>query len=506
MSLTLTIAGTNYLPQYKTNSATITEQLQNRCNVLRLQITKNPNQSAPSQGMEIVLKDGSRFLFGGFVSRVSPAETGVGQLFVYDIEATDYTYVINNKVAQESYSGQTLGYIVNDLVTKYVNSGYALTINNVDTGPTITTVSFNHIDLRKCFEKLTALTGYVWWVDFEKDIHFKPSDDSCAPEEITDSSNNFMDIQIDTDLTQIRNFIYVKGGTTITDNYSDQSFKGDGTAVSFPLEQVPVAIQSIKLNGVSRTFGQDPDGDAGKYFMWNANVPPYVRVVVGNPIPSPTDVIVVSYKYAIPIITPMRSSNSVNVMKALEGGDGIHAYVIDDASITSKDEARQRAIKELIQYANPLVNGFINTRTGILQAGSYFHTGQQITLNLPSWGIMTDTNFLIQEVQTTLIEDGVNIEYNYFIRFGGKLLNAVSFLESLATPEIVATALEQVDRVELIDEEVIIGEVITRNPKIYSVAESATMTESISKSNTTPPWKYAPSGTKQAKWNGSEWS
>lgn len=504
-SLTLTIGGSNFLPQYVTGSAKIVSQLQSRSNVLNLRITKTPGQSKPTEGTEIILKDGSRFLFGGFITRVRPKETQVGQHFSYEVEATDYTYILNNKVAQISYSGMTLSDIVDDLLSNYVDAGYSLTTNNVDTGPVITTISFNLIDLRKCFEKLSALTGYSWWIDFERDIHFVADDSALAPESFTDASSlNFIDVNIDTEMTQIRNFIYVKGGVEETTNYQDQDIKGDGTAVSFFIDQSPTQVQYIKLNGVTKTFGQDPDDETGKYFMYSAKEK-YVRVVAGNPTPSSSDIITISYKYNVPIIVPMQSSASVLAMKALEGGDGIHSYTIDDSSISSKDEARQRAVKELIQFANPLINGVINTRTGLLSAGSYFIPGQQLTLNLPVWGISSDTAFLIQEVQTTLIESGSQIEYNYSIRFGGRLLNAVSFLESLVVKESPIEDAAEIVPVKLVAEETIQAEVITRNPKTFSVAESTTQAESLSQTKTTPPFKWGVTGTKPGVWGKSEW-
>ncbi|MCK5266808.1 MAG: hypothetical protein KAR07_01450, partial [Spirochaetes bacterium] len=115
--MTLTIGGSNFLPQYRTNSAKIKEILQNRSNTFNLVITKKSSQSAPQEGQEIIFKDGSRFLFAGFISRISPVEVGEGELFIYRVEATDYTYVLLNKNAQKSYESQTLKYIVEDLIS-----------------------------------------------------------------------------------------------------------------------------------------------------------------------------------------------------------------------------------------------------------------------------------------------------------------------------------------------------------------------------------------------------
>jgi hypothetical protein len=505
MALTLTIGGANFLPQYKTNTAKITETLQNRGNTMSLEINKKSAQSAPEEGKEIVFKDGARFLFGGFISRVEPVEIGKGDLIVYRVEATDYTYILINKNAQKVYTSQTLNAIVTDLISTYVDSGYGLTTTGVDTGPTIDTVSFNHIPLRKAFEKLAKITGYEWWVDYQKDINFKPKKAASAPETITDSSNNHMSLSIDADLSQVRNSIVVKGGKEETSAFFSQTIEADGVAREWILREKPTQVQHIKENTVAQNFGEDPtDEETGNDYMFN-KAEKYVRVVVADPTPTAGTDIEVSYKYEVPVIVLLQDATSIGAIKALEGGDGIHEYTIFESSIKSKAEARQRALKELAEYADPLVNGVFTTRTGLLGAGSYFVPGQELTVNSPAWGINTDTKYQIQEVVTTLAEDGTNIEYHYQVRFGGRLLNSVAFLESLAGKEENVFATEEVDTIKAITESVTVAETITRNALLFEISESVSIAELIARVNNTPPFQYGAGGVPQGVWNASEW-
>jgi hypothetical protein len=504
-TLTLTIGGSNFLPQYKTGSAQITDQLQNRGNTMKFQITKKSSQSAPSEGEEIVFKDGSRFLFGGFISRVQPREIGEGSLFIYDVEATDYTYILINKSAQITYEGETLQDIVVDLISEYVDAGYGLTTTNVAVGPVINTIAFNHISLRKAFEKLAAVTGYEWYIDYQKDIHFVATDSTLAPETITDSTNNFANISIDVDVSQLRNSIVVKGGREETSAFFQQIIVADGEAREWLLREKPTEMEYIKLATVTQDVGVDPiDDDTGFDFMFNYQEK-FIRLTATTTTPLAGVEIEVSYKYQVPVIVKLQSAPSVIAMAAIEGGDGLHEFVITDSSIKSKTEARERALKEIDLYGNPLVNGIFETRTGLLSAGTYFKPGQSLTVNLPTWGISVDTKYLIQSVVTTLVEDGTTIEYNYVVRFGGRLLNAASFLESIAGQEQVILDTEEIDRIEVISEEVTITEIITRDPLLKSISETVTVAESISKTNTTPPFKWGVSGTKKGVWNESEW-
>lgn len=508
MALTLTIGGANFLPQYKTGSARITAQLQNRGDVLTMSLTRKTGQDAPQEGTEIIFKDGSRFLFGGFITRVQPTEYGVGSLFVYEIEATDYTYVAINKNAQEVYENMTLGAIVEDLMTNYVDSGYSLTTNNVDTGPTIETVSFNHINLRKCFEKLAALTGYEWWFDYEKDLHFKSPSSDIAPEEINDTDHNHENLNISVDISQVRNSIVVRGGHEESASFFQQTFVANGEAREWILRDKPKTMEYIKVNGVSKVVGVDPldnEDEASFDFLFNFQEK-FIRCSSSFTTPADGDLIEVSYKYEVPIIILLQNASSIIAMKALEGGDGVHDFTIVESSIKSKAEARARASKELIEYGNPMVTGNFVTRTGLLQSGSYFIPGQDLTVYSPAWGIDTASTYKIQEVVTTMVEDGTNIEYNYNVRFGGKLINATTFLESVAGQENPIFETEEIDTIKAITETLTLTEVITRDGNRKSVSETLTLSESISKVNVTPPFKWGVDATaKKGVWGKSEW-
>jgi hypothetical protein len=506
-TLTLTINSVDFLPQYVTGSTKIQSQIANQGDTLDFKITQKSGQQAPKQGAEVIFADRSRRLFGGYISKITPVEYGVGQIIVWDVEVTDYTYLLINKFAQKAYSGQTLKAIVQDLVSNNIDAGYSMTTNNVQTGPTITTVAFNHISLRQCFEKLAKLTGYSWWVDYNKDVHFVDATGTdLAPEKFTDANpGNHENVAITIDVSQMRNSIVVQGGTQESGNYTQQIL-GDAHAKEWVLLYPVKNMISVSLNGVSKAYGVDPTDDEGSnYFMYNPTRGA-LRASSRSPTPIATDVITVVYTYEIDVIAIMSSAPSIVAMKAIEGGDGVHSSSIIDSTILSKDEARQRAQQELANFANPIVSGVITTRTGLLQAGSYFKIGQALTINMPAWGIPRDTPFVIQKVETTIDESGSQLEYTYKITFGGRLLSVVDFLNSIAAPEDTLATDDQVSKIFSVPEVVTITEVITKNNNVKSVNETVTVAEVISKVNVTPPFKWAPTGSgTKGRWNKSEW-
>ena len=491
MAKTLTIAGVNHLPYYKSNTVKIKEMLR-KTNVMNFQTVTKSISNAPQEGSEVIFKDGSRFLFGGFISKVDPDEMGKGQQYTFNIEVSDYAYIFNNKIARRAYSNMTLKAIVEDLMDEYVDASYGFTTTNVQTGPVIDTISFDHISIRKCFEKLTKLTGYVWWTDYERNLFFQTKQTDIAPESFTDAGTNMSSINIAYDTSQVRNSVIVIGSTDGVESldYITETFTGDGETRSWVLEEKPSTVAYIKLDGVSKQFSLDVNERDTDYAVYNFESKSF-RLTDPSTTPTGANTIEIRYYPRIPIVEQKQDLASIAFFAALDSGDGKYEYTIKEGTITSLEEASQRAIQELEEYSMPLVNGTAVTRTGLLSGGSIFKPGQALTVNLPTYGLSSDTVFLVQEVNISFTEDGTNTEYEYTIRFGGKVVGVQEFFETLASRQ--ADGDETNDAVEIIT--------IEHVTDILEFEETAPTTEL-----TTPPFEYGPAGSPQGKWNLSEWA
>lgn len=485
----LTIAGVDFLPQYKTGTARIRELVQNKSGVMNMEITVRQGQAVPQQGSEIKFMDGSRRLFGGYITRITPTEIGKGNFFTYVVEASDYSFILNNKIAKRAYFNQTLNYIVVDLMGEYLAASYGFNTSNVATGPVITSIIFDHISVRKCFEKLSKLTGYIWYVDYSKNLFFTTQTATAAPEAVRDSLSNINQVNISYDTSQVRNKVIVIGASKgeASNAPAIQSFTCDGISRIFLLDDIPASVSYIKLNGVSQNFHVNTAQVASDYATYS-DTDAYITLANSSATPSLGDVIQVAYYPYVAIIAERLDQDSINFFSALDGGDGIWDYTIKDQSITTKQEAAERALKELAEFADPLVKGIFTTRTSLLSPGTVFAVGQSLTVNLPTYSINTDTTFLIQEINTEMYEADGTVEYVYTIRFGGRLAGVQEFLESLAsTSEEVADATE-IKTIELL-------------------SDSETFSDSnLSSVNQTPPFKYGNVGTPRGVWNKSEWS
>jgi hypothetical protein len=494
MAKTLTIAGVNYLPYYKTNTAKIRETLR-KTNVMNLEIVTKGIANAPQEGGELIFKDGSRFLFGGFISRVQPVEIGKGSVFNFDVEVSDYSYIFNSKIVRRAYENETLNDIVTDLMGEYVAASYGFNLTNVDTGPTIDTVSFDHITVKAALDKLAKLTGYVWWVDYELKLYFTTQTATPAPETITDSSNNVDSINISYDTSQVRNSVIIIGSTDGVESADlvAEHFEGDGETRAWELGAKPSTVSSIELNASSEQFSLDLNERDTDVFVYSYAQQSF-RLTDAQATPGVGDDIDIEYYPRIPTIEQLTDPASIAFFAALDGGDGVYEMTIRDSSIGSIEEANARALQELEEYSMPLVDGKVTTRSGLLSGGSIFKPGQVLTVNLPTEGLSSDTAFLIQEVRVELRETSASTtEYIYTIRFGGKVVGIQEFLETLAAQQ--GAGEETADATEILTIEHVV--------ETLEFDDSATpITHSID----TPPYEYGPSGSPMGKWGLSEWN
>ena len=141
-------------------------------------VLKAPGDSyVPALNAEVIVTRSSVRIFGGVITSIKDELVGANSVR-FNVTATDFTFQLNRKQAVERYEGQTINYIINDLVTKYAPD---FTVTNVMANIVVNSIAFNRITLSECFRKLAELVNYNWYVDYNKDIHFYPSNGEPAP-------------------------------------------------------------------------------------------------------------------------------------------------------------------------------------------------------------------------------------------------------------------------------------------------------------------------------------
>lgn len=357
----------------------------------------------------ITLNDGTK-RFAGTITNISLSSKKVTGKVVATITCGDYTLLFDRNLVHRTYEDMTDKQIIDDIVTRYcVGSG--ITTTNVVEGVTIEQITFNYIQPSQALRKIAELTGRSWYIDYDKDIHYFTLTTNVAPFHIDVDENRYYNLTITKDATQIKNRVYVRGGTKLSD-FTTYSTKGDGVKRQFVLPDKPHEV-SVTVNGVSKTVGIKNINTSGFDYYLNYQEK-YIEQDNDAGVLTDTDTLAVTYKYNIPILVAVEDTLSI-----IE--NGVKEFAIFDKTITTTQSARDRATAELTDYANDLIEGSFMTRT------DGFRSGQYININLPDYDVNAD--YLIQKVRA--ISEG-NGNYYYEVSIASaKTLGIIKFLVQL---------------------------------------------------------------------------
>lgn len=410
MTYSITIAGVDRTADVINESVIVEDEINDKANTCSLSLIDRSGLGTPATDDEIVitLADGT-ILFGGYIITVGMSKMDTGTVEI-QLSCIDYTYILDRNLAHVSYASQTDAAIISALVTKYC-IGLGVTTTNVVSGATINTISFNYIQLSQALRRIAELTGRNWYIDYNKDIHYFPLTTNAAPFNITSTQNDYTSLHITKDTSQLKNRVYVRGGTKLSDP-TTYSVKGDGVAKQFPLPDKPHAV-TLKVNGVTKTVGIKNVDLTG--YDWYLNFQEkYVEQDAAGAVLATTDTLAITYQYDIPILVAVEDTASILA-------NGVKEFAIFDKSIDTTQGARDRASAELTDYANDVIEGSFITHT----AG--FRSGQYININLSEYGV--NANYIVQNVVARSFGAG-NYYYEVSIA-SSKTLGIIKFLIEL---------------------------------------------------------------------------
>src|SRR6185295_19222332 len=151
------------------------------------------------------------------------------------------------------------------------DDGITLDIN-METGPTLEHVIFNYRTAAESFNDLGELTGFTWYIDYNKVLHFFSRTYFLAPFDLT-SDLLYRNLTSQATREQYRNTQWIRAGKDIS-SILTESFHGDGTPgkqTTFTLA-LPVALApTITLNGNPQTVGIRNVDTLGFQWYWNAD-------------------------------------------------------------------------------------------------------------------------------------------------------------------------------------------------------------------------------------------
>src|SRR5690606_21763127 len=141
------------------------------------------------------------------------------------------------------------------------------TYNHVQDGAVITRAVFNYNTVNSAFNEISEQTGFSWFIDADKDVHFFSRETNVAPFAITTTSGNSRNLSVKRSKDRIRNVQYIRGGREASDPRTEL-FVGDGTRKTFTVSLPIASVPTVTVDGIPQTVGiRGLEGDRDWY--WN---------------------------------------------------------------------------------------------------------------------------------------------------------------------------------------------------------------------------------------------
>lgn len=375
----------------------------------------------PAEGEEVIIEDGSR-LFAGIIVKVELARTFPSKTIkVWQIDCDDYTTLLDRRLVVETYENLPADEIFRDIVAKYCPG---FTTHGVQAGaPTVEYMVFEYVRPSECFRQLCDYVGWQWQPDHYKDLQFFSAEALASPAPLTlvpGGQFRFGKHSIDTQ--GLRNRVYVRGGTMLSDPQTIQ-WKADGVARIWTLPWPPHEV-SLQVGEVPKSVGVENLHEEADFDYMMSFSEKYIRCSAQTATSVEGITISLTARQDIDVITMVEDYPSQQAIAAVQGGDGVYEHVINDDSMTSITAAEAAGMADLREHANPRVKGSFETeRPG-------WQPGQLVAINLPDRGVAGE--YLVQRVTITPATKNL---WTYRIEYGGRLLGIADFLKALVSAQ-----------------------------------------------------------------------
>lgn len=316
------------------------------------------------------------------------------------------------------------------------------------------------LDVRAAYKKPSVLTDELakqgslfWYIDIERDLHLFSSADVMAPFSLDDTSQNYSNLELENDISKLRNRQVVKGGDAPGVSLYTQNTTGDGARTSFTLDYKPKTL-TMTVAGVPQDLGVEGFVDESTV-EWIYNFEEkIIRKTASGATPADGDAIVFTYYPYFPIRVAVTSPSSIAAMQALTGGDGVYdGPLINDPSISSVEDARARGRAELELYANAVRTITFETDIDGLRAGQTLEvTDTQRSISAEE--------FLIQSVR---YKQQFGDRFKYTVTASTTIFGLIEFIQMLLkrASALTVSPSELVDTILTLDETITLADVIT---------------------------------------------
>lgn len=215
------------------------------------------------------------------------------------------------------------GAIVADLISNFAdNEGIGTT--NVDLGAVLDAVTFDaDATVSDAIGQLATLSNFVWWIDEDRELYFKPRTFAAAPFSISTSSANYRSLTVRRTREDKTNAAAFRVPWTQIPAL-EESFTGDGTTRTFTLANRLGQIVGMTVNGQDVEFGQWLSESDKAYYWEYASTS--IRQDVDVDVLTSGDTLTVRYQRLGADIVRVEDSADISATITQEGG-GSGRYV-----------------------------------------------------------------------------------------------------------------------------------------------------------------------------------
>lgn len=407
----------------------ITSNITNRIDTCTFH-TKDADIPCESEVIITNMAETTRY-FAGYAKSIEPYVIGVTPH--YAISCADYTCELDKILVNEAYESGivafpaafpidwgavvTDGSVIADLCTKYASDFNGTTY--VQAGKTHDKIKFNRITFREVLNQLSRDSGYDWYLDYNKNLHYFSKETNLAPFGISDNPDDSTtypayDFKYKKDTSQIINRVLIVGGTYLSDDTTFDTIPASGAQTEIRLPYIfepPEGYNMIRVDhnvgtdavpqwaaDIVGIDGIDTNGTKGVTVLFNRDE----KTLIFNTAPLELDKSVrVRGRYHAKLRTRVRSDTSYTRF-----GRWYDSKIVN-TNINDRKWARLEGKAILAKYALPRESGSFKCTTDGLSSGEQ--------INIVNTLREINGDYLIHKIITRIL-GGTQMEYT--ISFG----------------------------------------------------------------------------------------
>jgi len=396
------------------NTLKVSKVLDNKRDQVNFKI-RNNGVIVPNFRDVIKIYDGLDLIFSGIVIDVkSENETISSKGVMLEVKGADYGYLLEKRLIGKTYENQSIHDIIADMLSTNAPTGF--NADNAQVGIEVDKVVFNQIPIATAIQRLADLLNYRWYVDENKSVHLFEKTQEKAPQDITDTSGNYIykSLRRTASGSQLINRIKIRGGEYDGEIYTDSITVSGNATKSFNLPY-KVSDLSVSLNGVAQDVGVDNINDFTNYdVLYNYQNQSFrFETALAD-----GDIIEFSGRPKIRVFAIAEDTDSVEAY-------GVQEKMIRENDIRSNKIARKRASAELYAYAQPLIDAQFETYNKFLELG--------MNINVQSNASGADDTLIISRIDYRLI-DAETFMYKVEL-VSNKRMDLISMLAKILQPD-----------------------------------------------------------------------